>query len=392
MSPPPLPVELWLDIFRWATLSSSTLSLSATKYKPFQASCASPADSVDWETVAVKRALVCVSKLWRELARDLLYEDVVIWRNLPSLQKPLHPGEVGEDKTRRVHRACLPYLSCTPETCEESAAIASLLESCPQLEVLSRPQAGRPGTDLLTFDFPAVDCPALQSLKRLDWWHYNEAARSGGYNSLTDVLRAAPNLEYLSIGGDLWLNLLQRGSLALPSLTTLRIRRMNILFMQQICRWSMPSLRNVVIDVFSTPRLLDPLWDHYGDQIKTMELGCDLKFYVMDIVSHVLGCCTTLEELGYFVMFTAAPQVPLHEHPTLSTLRWHIAPNGFFPTGGHEFWTHLAEHVDLFARPLFPALKRIVLHGDWSHVLIDERFVPLAKKLRERNIVLEKPF
>lgn len=111
MAPPSLPVELWLDIFRWATLSSSTLSLSATQYQPFQASCASPAESVDWEIVAVKRALVCVSKLWRELARDLLYEDVVIWRNLPSLQKALHAGDVGEDKTRRVHRMSpLPQL------------------------------------------------------------------------------------------------------------------------------------------------------------------------------------------------------------------------------------------------------------------------------------------
>ena len=56
---------------------------------------------------------------------------------------------------------------------------------------------------------------------------------------------------------------------------------MNILFMQQICRWRMPALRNLVIDIFSTPRLLDALWDTYGEQIKTVELGRDLKFYVM---------------------------------------------------------------------------------------------------------------
>lgn len=381
-----LPVELWLEIFRWATLSPSTSSLCATTYQPFQA--ASTVEGIDRDAVAVKRTLVCVCKLWRDLARDLLFEDVVISRNAPALQHALESGGEGEEKYRRIHRACLPYLSCTPYNYHDSETVATLLQSCPELEVLSRPRTAPFVSDVMTFDYPAVECPSLQSLKRLDWWHYNEAARSGGYNALTEVLRAAPNLQYLSLGGDLWLNLMQRGSVELPSLTTLRIRQMNVLFPQQVCRWSMPLLRNLVVDVFRTPRLLDTLWERYGEQLKAVELGKHLQFFVTDLVGHVLNNCHGLEELGYFIMFTAVPHEPLQPHSTLTTIRWHAHTNEIL--SGTELWSHLSDHAAVYTRSFFPALKRIVLHGNWEFALQDEQFLSLARKLGERGIEIER--
>ncbi|GJE90742.1 hypothetical protein PsYK624_068860 [Phanerochaete sordida] len=385
MPAPTLPVELWLCIFRWATLSSSTLSLCATDYVPFQATTW---DGVDREAAAVKRTLVRVCKLWRELTRDLLYEDVTI-RDAPSVQRALRPGAAGEDKHRKVRRACLPYQSCTPYSADDISAVADFLHCCSQLEVLCRPINMR--AEAMTFDYPAADCPALQSLQRLDWWHINEAARSGGVNTLTEVVRAAPHLRYLSLGGDLWLNLMERRPLVLPTLTTLRIRRMNLLFLQQVSRWSMPALRTIIIDIFSTPHLLEPLWETYGKQLRTIELGRDLKFYVMDLVSHVVARAPAVEELGYYFLFTAVPQVPQEPHLALTTLRWHAHLNQFFPVEDNAFWQHLAEHVAAFPRPFFPALRKVALHGrEWLKVVNDPRFIPLVKKLGQRGIVIEK--
>lgn len=385
MTPPALPTEVWLEIIRWATISPSTRSLSTTTYEPFHAA---PIDSVDKEAVAMKRTVVCVCKQWRELAQDLLFEDVVMSYDVRPLKEALQLGGGGDTRYRRIRRACLPYASCTPYNSREFQEVANLLQSWPELEVFARPSTHRP--EVMTFDFPAAECPPLYSLKRLDWWHYNEAARSGGVNALTEVIHAAPNLQYLSIGGDLWLNLMQRGTVSLPALTTLRIRRMNVLFLQQVCRWSMPSLKHVVIDVFSTPRLLEPLWSQYGEQIRTVELGMNLKFYVMDIVCHALSFCPALEELSYYIMFTAVPHPPQQPHATLTTLRWHSRPNQFFSMKDPGFWEHLAEHTAVFTRPFFPALRRVVLHGDWSHALHDERFLPLVKKFRDRGIAIEE--
>ena len=388
MSTSSLPVELWLEIFRWATLSLSTSSLCATTFKPFEA--ASCTEGTDHDTVAVKRTLVRVCRLWRDLARDLLFEDVVISRNAPALQQALESGGVGREKYRRIRRACLPYLSCTSYNYKDSETVATLLQACPELEILARPRTSITylGSEAMTFDYPTVDCPSLRSLKRLDWWHYNEAARCGGYNALTEVLRAAPNLQYLSLGGDLWLNLMQRGSLELPALTTLRIRQMNVLFPQQVCRWSMPSLRNLIVDVASSPHLLDSFSERYGEQLKTIELGKHLRFFVTDIVGYVFNSCPVLEELGYFVMFTAIPYQPLQPHPTLTTLRWHAAPNDLLSS--KDLWSHLSQHAGVFTRSSFPALKRIVLHGSWDFALGDERFLSIVKKLGEQGIEIQR--
>lgn len=383
---PALPVELWLDIFRWATVSHSTPSLCATEYTPFQAEIT---DAIDKEAVAVKRALVRVCKQWRRLATNLLLEDVVIREDGSMLKRALLAEGEEEKRCSSVRRACLPYSSCIPCNKDLTEA-ASVLKSCSQLEVLVRPIPSR--MDDLRFELPAEECPPLGSLKRLDWWHHNDAARSGGVNALTDVLRAAPNLQYVSLGGDLWLSSLQRTPIALPALTTLRIRRMNVLFLQQICRWSLPSLTNVVIDTHSNQSLLEGFWSTFGDQIRTVELGKSLRFYLCDMVYYALANCANLEELSYYVQFTSPPHLLAEEHRALATVRLHAAENAFFTDkldGGDELWEHLDGHFSLFARPVFPALKRVVLHGNWDAVQHDARFASLAQKLLDRGCALE---
>ena len=56
----------------------------------------------------------------------------------------------------------------------------------------------------------------------------------------------------------------------------------------------------------------------------------------------------------------------------------------------NDFWGHLKEHFALFARePLFPALKKVILHGDWDAVRGDARFEGVLQQVLDRGLVVE---
>ncbi len=337
------------------------------------------------EAIATKRALVSVCREWRCLAEALLYEDVVLTKGGCDLKCALQKADQGGYWP--VRRVCLPYSSCTPWESHLKGA-SEIVKECPRLEVLVRPF--RQHSEELIFDISAEDCPCLTALKRLDWWHYNDAARSGGFNSLPEVLDRAPNLQYLSLTGDLWLNLMRRQRIILPKLTTLRLRRVNVLFIQELCRWSMPSLRHVILDTYpSVPDQIEPFWETFGNQVNTVELGRSLKFYVLDLVSHVLAHCPNLWELNYYVQFTAAPQPPVERHEHLHTIRLHASPNEVVAAGSSTFWEHVQEHVSAYDKSSFPALHRVVLHGDWKPHLADPSFDKVCSTIENRGCSLE---
>ncbi|KAI0345349.1 hypothetical protein BDW22DRAFT_1022028 [Trametopsis cervina] len=386
MTLPALPGELWLEILRWATLSPYSQALQTIDYTPFE-SYHTSADYVDEQVIVTKRALVAVCRQWRYLAGPFLLEDVVVANGGRAMKQALQfwNEERGEDGSWRIRRVCLPYSSCTPWHTELNGAL-DVIRSFPKLEVLVRPFRAR--MDDMAFDISAEDCPSMTSLKRLDWWHYNDAARTGGLNSLLDVLHAAPNLQYLSLCGDLWLNMMHRGQVSLPHLATLRLQKMNILFLQQICRWSLPALRNIVLETYThTPNFLEILWCAYGSQIKTVELGKTLRFYVQDLLSTILARCPNLEELSYYIQFTAPPQPPAERHMHLHTIRLHALPNGIVDSSGS--WAHIQEHFNAFSRPFFPSLKHIILYGDWKPILDNPGFAKLSAIVRARNCSLE---
>ncbi|KAI0691034.1 hypothetical protein BC835DRAFT_1362028 [Cytidiella melzeri] len=392
MALPTLPRELWLDIFRWATVSPQSLALNTTSYYPFQSDYAPLKFGwQDEEVFSTKRVLVRVCREWRCLAMSLLFEDIVLHKGGDALKHTLETAERGEGDTAaglwRVRRICLPYSSCTPWQ-NELVGASEFMKACPQLEVLVRPC--RHHAEDMRFDISADDCPSLASLKRLDWWHYNDAARSGGFNSLAHVLHVAPNLQYLTLTGDLWLNLLQREPITLPKLSTLRLRRMNVLFLQEVCRWSLPSLRHILLDTYpSVPGQVGGLWAKFGQQIKIVELGRSLKFYVLDLITHILSHCPELEELNYYVQFTATPHPSVESHHHVSTVRMHAYPNSIVAGGSSTFWEHVEEHILAFQKPSFPALKRIVLHGDWKPYLAGETLARLDTIVRARDCSLE---
>ncbi|KAF7794884.1 hypothetical protein EIP86_006027 [Pleurotus ostreatoroseus] len=245
------------------------------------------------------------------------------------------------------------------------------------LEILVRPPPSY--LDQLKFDFPVKECPALTSLRRLDWWHHNDAARSGGLNSLTDVLKSAPNIVYLSLGGDLHISPLQHLSISLPSLVTLHIRPMNASLWASLGGWRLPSLRHVIIDTYNG-FIPQNFWSAFGHQVKTVELGQSIKFCLIDMAQYVLGVCPNLEELNYRIQFAATPNLPVR-HPTLTTVRLHAASNGFFADEGNGFWQHIESHFIALSSTCLPALKHVVLHGDWGFLLHNNRSHSLMKRL-----------
>lgn len=290
------------------------------------------------------------------------------------------------ERGHRLRRADLPYTSTVTRS-SEPLKVVEILEICPHIEVLVR------GSNLrldeqLRFDFPS-SCPSLPSLKRLDWWHHNEAARAGGINSLVDVISSAPNLQYMSLGGDLLITLMQSSPVHLPSLTTLRLRRMNVLFIQQICRWDMPALTHLIVDTVSNIDALESFWGMFGSQIRTLELGINLKYYISDSLSFFLPGCPNLQELNYYLHFTAKPYPLSEQHHSLTTIGIHALPNSFFPVGSAPYWEHIQEHFAVYCRPSFPKLRRIILYGDWTPLLEDNRHAALLRPLYDRGYAVE---
>ncbi|KAF7796856.1 hypothetical protein EIP86_008040 [Pleurotus ostreatoroseus] len=368
---PVLPIELWLVIIRWATISDTTRFLFAIAYYPFAAGFT---DTVDTDSIAVKQAVSSVCKLWRDTSLSLSLEDAMIHHNIDRLKYTLEKhSDLGY---KSIHRVCLPYTSCLSYKSAVNAA-STLLASLSRLEVLVRPPCSP--AENLNFDFPAEDCPMLPSLKRLDWWHYNDASKTGGVNSLTDVLRAAPNLEYLSLWGDNWMGLLHQPPISLPSLTTLRLRSTNAPLLLPLHKWKLPSFTRIIVDNYNGT-LPGSLWSTFGNQLETVELGQSVKFGLVDMVQYVLDACPNLKELNYYVQFAAIPCLP-KGHRALATVRLHGAQNDFYAGDRNELWEHIEGHFAAFSSARFPALKHIILHGDWTPLTNDYRFKDIEEQV-----------
>lgn len=371
-----LPPELWLEVLRWTTCTCCDW-LYTTKYQPFETTGGYEMLN---QSLRMKAVVVRVCRQWRALAVDMLYEDLRIRHGERTLAGVL---ESCKDRGRWVRRAELPYTSTVTTTADRPLPCIAILQRCPELEVLVRP-APEP-FDSLRFDFLAEGL-SLTSLKRLEWWNISEAARSGGINSLDHVLSCTPNLQYLLVGGNLQIGQLQP-SRSLDSLTTLRLRWMNYLFIRQICRWSLPALAHIIVDNSHSSSALEILWETFGSQIQIVEFGKHLRFYIEDHLTSVLRDCPMLQELNYYIHFTAPPRPPI-VHPSLRSVRLHCQANYMV---SELDWQRLSHHFSLFSGPSLPSLRRIILYGEWYTAVTGDRFARIHRALAARNCVLELP-
>ncbi|KAJ3492147.1 hypothetical protein NLI96_g226 [Meripilus lineatus] len=393
---PSLPPEVWLQILRYATLSTSTPISFAIKYHPFQASTENDIDPSD-SALHVKAVVARVCKRWKELSTDLLYEDIILHRSSAKqfrelLQNTQDAGSHTPEINKMVHRVLLPYSSSVPQVHSTPSDSVEFLRECHELKILVRPGpwfAG-PLQEFVRYEFPAEPCPPLTSLQRLDWWHNNDASRTGGINSLPEVVLAAPNLKYLTLAGDVWLGLLHTPPVELAKLTTLRLRRVNVLFIQLIGRWTLPSLDTLILDTAASVYTLQGLLEVYAEQLRSVELGKSLAFTVHSVLQSILDRCNNLKQLNYYIYFVAPPDpdTPISCGDTLETVGLHAHRAEIITN--HFAWSHLQKHLQLFSQPAFTRLKRVLLYGDWDNIISDPLYPKLVQKLVDRGCVVER--
>ena len=261
-----------------------------------------------------------------------------------------------------------------------------ILKLCPNIHTLLRPRFTF--KDSLHFDYE-TDAVPLPALRHLEWWHHSEAERSGGINSLNSVVRGAPNISYLFVGGvhtlsRLWL---QEGTF--PHLQTLRLGTVNHLFLHQIVSsWSLPSLTYIVLDFPLPDSGWDLIWSAFGRQLKAIEFGKTLRFFSEDQLSSCLNGCPGLEHLHFYLFFTA-PAVNIQPHVSLTTVHLHAAVNELLYNADAVAWHLIDHHFEVLCGSDLPALRRIVLHGDWHSILHHSRFISIRDKLQDSDRILE---
>ncbi|EIN13857.1 hypothetical protein PUNSTDRAFT_21900, partial [Punctularia strigosozonata HHB-11173 SS5] len=364
-----LPPEIWLHVFDYV----SSLPSSSVAYEPF--TCVSLHDYD--AALDTRKNLVLVCKQWRNLLASALYADLRIRGRhdiADQLVKSLRGDQTpdGVCPGQRVRRAELPYSHSTTERYSHPTVEGAIeiLQQCPCLETLVRPGIYERGVcsavEELRYEFPAPIIP-LPSLRRLEWWHNDEACRTGGINSLTATLRSAPNLEVLAIGGQMrYYCPNARESVELPKLTTMYLRnRTNAIFIREVCSWSLPAFSSLVVESCANDLGLELLWDQLGSSLKTVELGSNMCFFVADRITRMLECCESLVELNYYVFFTDH-FVFGGSHPSITCIQLHAQKNTVLDIPDDMYWNHLGKHVSLLTRARFPELRSVVLHGrEW---------------------------
>jgi hypothetical protein len=263
-----------------------------------------------------------------------------------------------------------------------------ILKLCPHIHTLLRPRLTL--TDALRFRFEyETDGVALPALQHLEWWHHSDAERSGGINSLSSVLRGAPNISYLFVGGILTFSRMWLQVGTFPHLQTLRLDTINGLFLHQIVSsWSLPSLTYIVLDSPLMNSGWGSIWNAFGRQLKAIEFGKNLRFFSDDQLSPCLNGCPGLEQLNFYLYFTA-PAENIQPHTSLTTVRLHAAVNNFLFNADAVVWGLIDHHFKFLCGSDLPALRRIILHGDWHSILHHSRFISIRDKLQDTNIILE---
>jgi hypothetical protein len=383
-----LPTELWLEIFHWATAIAE--HLYATAYDPFQPTFAK-ANEQRLLALQMKHSMSLVCRSWHQLLEPMMHQELYVGKDDLSRSKDAQLFE-------RTRRCILPYSRSATPTYDKTELRNSVavLEACARLDVFVRPShiCRNPASFQSTpsFDFAAddFDCAsAFKHLKRLDWWHLDPAHASGGINSLEHVISCATELEYLTIGGLISSFTLSTRPWSLPKLNTLRLSRVNERFLWSVRRWDLPSLKHLIVETIPNERaLVTSIWPNFGSTLTTVELGPDLCFFMADQISPLLAGCPNLQELAYHVNFCLPPagvSAMAEERASLARVRLHALPNDLI---SQVFWRHLSAHMEALASSSLPALRDVILHGDWSEIVQDARFEAAAAPLRAKKCTI----
>ncbi|KAJ6564955.1 hypothetical protein DFH09DRAFT_1475499 [Mycena vulgaris] len=406
---PCAPAELWRLIFRLATTSATSYDVD---YEPFQPlrEMAETASYLDDELLRFKTclSLMCVSRLWRLVAAEFLYEDVRImnFRSLRSLVRGLQRSRQADGSGgfgRYIRRLELPmrqtnftqqnsHLSPFPILpLEYTFSLGDLLRLCPRLEILVRPCLRIDAEDI-TFWASLIgtpvnsETPLLPHLKRLEWYETDLDTRFYGNKNtarLSELIAQAPSLQYLFISSDRPDALAQLPPC--PSLYTLRLNRTHfhahqIQHIRRPCIPYCPNLTNLILHT-SLPSSLLTFVSAVGAQLRILELAFSPQFvFSSNQMQRILSRCPALEELSFYL---GAPEIsPLisFAHCALRRVRLKLNPDEWYP------YKHvLKSQFAVLDGASFPGLKEVILHDGMRSLVRREAGVALLLGMVHRG-------
>ncbi|KAJ7483312.1 hypothetical protein FB451DRAFT_1234089 [Mycena latifolia] len=392
-----LPPEIWLHVFLLATSVSYTPQLYEIHYHPFH----NPPNERERSMLRIADktmlALGLVCREWHIWSQQFLLETVRLsWygsqKLVESLQRSSSGGFRCGEWTRRLELSVIEH-----ENADHPISPADILRACPNVEVLVKAD-----DDLLPHSVAGVN---LTSLKRFDWYYarYRDGNHqfatedddlSRGQDFLRDVVKHAPNLEYLSLGKR-FRSAPRFGpspsALMLPALVTLRLRSISQDVWKEIETWAFPRLRVLLVDAtfLDLPRSPRRTWD----AVEVLELLQDhSSIFTASIIPSILKICPNAQELNYCVEYVHPPP-PDSVVRSVRVVRLDFAINPDFRFGPVEednrAWRHISAHFLMLAGPVFPSLQRVVLSGPWQRILKDRRIELFQKKLVKRGCKLE---
>ncbi|KAJ6537933.1 hypothetical protein B0H19DRAFT_1079031 [Mycena capillaripes] len=409
-SSPDPPVEIWSLILRFAT-ASYYHDIDYLPFQPIQ-ELQETTESMDEEYLRLETcaSLMRVSRLFRAMAAEFMYEDVRIFdvSGLESLMAGLYRSamEHGADSGygSYVRRLELPSrrtkfppdsrhlpLQTHPIPCDPDAIrLDDVLWLCPRLEILVRPCL-RLDAENISFwsslvGTPVVGC--LSHLMRLEWHESELDSRFYGTNyvdRLREIVAQAPNLRYLFLTSDRTHSL---ADLSLPSsLRTIRINRSYFRspsakkFIRKLHSPShVPNFRNLVLHT-TLPTALLAFVATAGHQLRVLELAFAPQMtFSSNQMQRLLCRCPQLEELVYYL---GAPEIcPLisFQSPSLKRVRLKINPDEWNPCR-----PVLRNQMEVLEGPSFPELEEIILHDSTQWFLRRDLGRDLLRRLLLRG-------
>ncbi|KAJ7715147.1 hypothetical protein B0H16DRAFT_1389668 [Mycena metata] len=369
-----LPGELWLEIF--AHIEESPYDFS---YAPFQPLPGLPSP---WATKSAYASVVLVCRNWHAWAIGMLWRDLKFY-NTRSTQVNDSSMNIQRKYAKWVQSVVLPYSS----TVTKSSTVLStkMLELYRSLQILVRPRHSQSPFQGLLYDF-GTTCPPLLSLRRLVWWNNADASRTGGINSLMDVLSAAPNLEYLFVKIEpsqiTHLNHTPLLQIRLMRLRTLRLRAVLDwdTMLGQILTLPLPALEFLILDaaMLVADARTTVMWETLGPRLKVVEFGKGVN--VMSCLP-TLQTCPSLRELNYHISTTAPPEAgPDIVYPSLTSIGVHMGD--IRPAQMKDIkWEFLEQHFNALVGGMFPNLRRLRIFGVGEQMFAHTRFRALRERL-----------
>lgn len=383
-----LPTEIWLRIFRTATVTRDSPPLE-THYLPFRTLFSSTPhlnlteENQAWTT---KASLTLVCKYWRELSLQYMYETVYLGEHLILLLGGLTRSEkaaVGKGYGHNVRRI---VLSSWKIEWPSPKHLTNIIHHCPNATILVKRD-----DDTSPLFLPNL---SLSQFRRFDWQYargFNVDPQLSyldhGLDFVRNTVAAAHNLRYLLIDIRCAASRSSKyppTKITLPNLSILHVRGLNSNLRREIEGWSFPKLTHIITDcslLWYTPSAL------FNSQIEVIEFLRDAMLVEL-VPLGIVERCPNLREFNYSPEFMRFP-VSHILHIGLKCIGLHAGSNLDQPVA--DLRKRYQRHFDDIMETSLPELQVIILYGDWA-MITESNWFPLAvKKVIGRGCRLEYP-